>query len=271
MSTSTEWQLDRRAAELYLEVLEPAILGPAADLLVSHVSLEPGDRVLDVGCGTGAVSLQASRIVGPYGHVVGVDVNRGMIDVARTRSSEDAAAVEWLEGSALDLPVPSASYDVVVSAQTLQFVSDRQQAASEMRRVLRPGGHAGASVWCALDRSPYFHALVSSISESIGADTAAGLRAAFDLKDKEEIGRLFTGVGFREVEIAEVRIDIDLPPVREFVPRHVSATPMAASYAAASSESRENILRRMEGAMEEFSVNDGSRVPFLSYFVMAVS
>jgi hypothetical protein len=71
------------------------------------------------------------------------------------------------------------------------------------------------------------------------------------------------------VEIVEARIDIDLPPVRDFVLRHVGATPMAAGYSAASPESREGVLRRMEEAMAGFS--DGSRVPFRSFLVTARS
>ena len=152
-------------------MLEPAILGPAAEALVIHASLESGDRVVDIGCGTGAASLCAARIVGPSGRVVGVDVNRGMIDVARARPDGETPA----------------SFDAGLSAQTLQFVPDRQQAVSEMRRVLCPGGRAGVSVWCALDRSPYFLALVESISEYVGAETAAGLGAAFGLSDGSRI------------------------------------------------------------------------------------
>lgn len=252
-------------------MLEPAILGPAAEALVLHASLESGDRVLDVGCGTGAASLRAAQIVGPSGRVVGVDVNRGMIAVARARPDGANSGVEWLEGSALDLPLPPASFDAVLSAQTLQFVPDRQLAVSEMRRTLCPGGRAAVSVWCALDRSPYFLALVESVSRHVGAETAAGLGAAFGLSDEDEIRMLFANAKFREVEVVEARTDIDLPPVRTFVPRHVRATPMAAGYAAVSPESREGVVRRMEDAMSEFAVSDGIRVPFLSYFVMAVS
>ena len=178
--------------------------------------------------------------------------------------------MEWIEGSALDLPVNSESFDVVLSAQTLQFVPEQALAVSEMKRALRPGGCAGASLWCSLDRNPYFDGLVASISELIGAGTAAGLRAAFGLSDEHEIRRLFEGAGFEEVVIKPARIDIDLPPISDFVPRHIGATPMASGYAAASTESRAEVMRRMELVLEPFSAPDGSRVPFLQYLVTGV-
>lgn len=261
--------MDLEAAESYLAVLEPSILGPAAERLVSHAGLEEGEHVLDVGCGTGAASLAASRDVGETGRVVGVDLNAGMLTVARSRSHEHGVSVEWLEGSALALPTSDGAFDVTLCAQTLQFIRDRATAVSEMRRALRPTGRIGVSLWCELERSPYFYALVQAISTHIGPETAGGLGAAFGLCDEATIEQLFVEAGFDEVSVAATQIDIDLPPLREFVPRHVAATPMSAGWSAAAPERREEALRQIESETEGFRSDEGVRVPFWSYFVTA--
>lgn len=158
---------------------------------------------------------------------------------------------------------------VTLCAQTLQFIPDHQTAVSELRRALKPSGRIGVSLWCELERSPYFYALVEATSTHIGRDTASGLISAFGLSDEATIERLFLGAGFDEVRVAATRIDIDLPPVREFVPRHVAATPMSAGWSAAAPGSREHALEQIESQTEGFRSDEGMRVPFWSYFATA--
>jgi SAM-dependent methyltransferase len=270
MGTSRRWQLDGSAAERYLEVLEPAILGPVAEALVTHVAPRVGARVIDIGCGTGAAALKASELVGRTGRVVGVDINRQMIEVARSRPAPQFAEVEWLEASAMDIPLPDGVFDTAVSSQVLQFVDEPERAMEEARRVLRPGGLVGVGLWCPLDSNPYFSNLVASISEHIDSNTAGGLGAAFSFSDEHRIRRLLVAAGFEEVSITTATIHSDLPPLGEFVPRHIGATPMAAGYLAASPEDQERVIRHVEAELQSFSSGGRCRVPFLSYFATGV-
>ena len=100
MATSKLWQLARDAAERYERILVPAILGPAARSLVEWVDMRDGERVADIGCGTGAATRLAAEKVGSSGRVAGVDVNAGMIDVAQSVAPVRGAAIEWFENSA---------------------------------------------------------------------------------------------------------------------------------------------------------------------------
>ena len=139
MNTHEQWQLTLRAAELYERYPARYILGPWAPLLVDAACLAAGERVLDVACGTGVVARAASKRVGPAGRVVGVDLNPGMISVARSLPATGDAPIEWLERSALDLRLENASFDAVLCQQGLQFFPDKAVALREMRRVLDRG------------------------------------------------------------------------------------------------------------------------------------
>ena len=103
--------------------------------------LEPGERVVDVGCGAGIDSLIAADMVGPTGSVVGVDMTPAMLEKARRSAAEAGFAnVEFRQGFAEALPVPAGWADVVISNGVLNLFPDKAAGLGEMARVLRPGG-----------------------------------------------------------------------------------------------------------------------------------
>lgn len=106
----------------------------------AELGLHAGERVLDVGCGLGDVTLACATDVAPGGEVVGVDASAAMLRVARSRAAEVGATVRFSVGDALDLDEPDDSFDAVRSERTLQWVADPAVAVAEMARVLRPGG-----------------------------------------------------------------------------------------------------------------------------------
>src|SRR3712207_3141844 len=112
-------QVSGNAAEVYERQLVPAMLAPWASTLIDLAEVQPGMHVLDVACGTGVVTRLAAERVGCAGRVVGLDVNAAMLSVAR-RLEPVGASVEWLEASALEMPLPNASFDIVVCQHGLQ-------------------------------------------------------------------------------------------------------------------------------------------------------
>ncbi|NIX00730.1 MAG: methyltransferase domain-containing protein, partial [Phycisphaerae bacterium] len=127
------------APENYERYFVPAIGAPVADDLIEVAALRPDERVLDVACGTGVVTGMASELVGDGGVVAGLDVNPGMLAVARATTPSDAT-IEWHEASAEAMPFPDGSFDAVLCQMGIQFIPDKDAALSEMRRVLAPGG-----------------------------------------------------------------------------------------------------------------------------------
>ena len=126
-------------AENYERFFVPAIGAPLARELMETAELRPGERVLDVACGTGGVTRLAATRGGPGGSVAGLDVNPGMLAVARSVTPANAQ-VQWHEASAEAMPLPDESFDVVLCQLGLQFVPDESAALREMRRGLVPGG-----------------------------------------------------------------------------------------------------------------------------------
>ncbi len=270
MTISTQWQLARDAAERYEQILVPAILGPAAQALVERSALRDGEVVLDVGCGTGAATRFAAETVGLSGRAVGVDVNAGMIAVARSLPPVRGAAIEWFEKSAHDLPFAEEEFDVVLCAQTLQFLDDRPRALAEMCRVLKPGGRVAVSLWCDVQESPYFYALVQAVTRYIDAQTATGLGAAFSLCDLAAIRSLLAEAGFENIQAMVQQFDVELPSLSDFVPRHVSATPMAPGFNAATVEARQVVVQAVSEELASYETGSGVRIPFRTYLVQAL-
>lgn len=117
---------------------------PAADEVVTVAGVEPGARVLDVGCGTGNAALLAAE---RGGQVTAVDPAPRLLEVARSRAAAAGLALELLPGEAAALPVPDGGYDVVLSVFAAIFAPDARAALADMARVLAPGGRVVMSAW----------------------------------------------------------------------------------------------------------------------------
>src|SRR4029453_17210598 len=111
MSQQGQWQVAGSAPEIYERELVPAVFGPWAPILIELAHPKPGDRVIDIACGTGVVARLVAARVGASGVVVGVDLNPGMLNVARSlKAMDNAASVQWQEASADRLPFPDGSF-----------------------------------------------------------------------------------------------------------------------------------------------------------------
>jgi ubiquinone/menaquinone biosynthesis C-methylase UbiE len=138
------WDL---AADDY-EALWQAQLAEAQTALMASASPAPGNRVLDIACGTGLVSFAAARAVGPAGYVLGVDLSGRMVTCAERQAENlQLSNCGFARMDAEALSLPDASFDVALCALGLMYMPDPAQALREMRRVLRPGGRISLAVW----------------------------------------------------------------------------------------------------------------------------
>lgn len=176
-------QVPTAAAHVYEEFFVPALFEQWTVVVLDAAGLAPGDRVLDVGCGTGVLARAASRRVGDAGEVVGLDPNAGMLEVA-ARHHEP---VTWQAGVAEDVPFADDRFDRVVSQFAWMFLDDLPRAAAEAERVLAPGGTLSIATWGPLEQTPGYAAMVQMLAEHVGEDAATALRAPYCLGDPTQL------------------------------------------------------------------------------------
>lgn len=227
MTDHEPWQLTGNAAELYERYLVPTITGVWAADLVRRAELQPGQRVIDVACGTGIVARLAAPWVGQHGRVVGLDRNPTMLAVARTLTPPDGALLTWVEASVLALPFPVATFDVVLCQLGLQFFPDRSRALRELKRVLRPRGRVLLSVFGPLAHNPAPQALIASLARHLGSPASAIKRAEHALADRAVLAALAVGADFAAVTIETTTQWVRFPSLQEYVRIQFAATPLA--------------------------------------------
>jgi ubiquinone/menaquinone biosynthesis C-methylase UbiE len=139
-------------ASLYYEGYWQQQLKPVQDLLMEWADIRPGDKILDVACGTGLVSLRARAAAGDQGYVLGTDISEKMVELATSRSKEKfSSALDYKHMDAESLQIEEGQFDIVLCALGLMYFPDPYQALREMYRVLKPGGKAVAAVWGSRD------------------------------------------------------------------------------------------------------------------------
>jgi SAM-dependent methyltransferase len=116
-----------------------------AENLAAALDLIPGERVLDVACGSGNAAIAAARRT--LGGVVGADYVPALLERGRERAAAERLEIEFVEADAQDLPFEDASFDVAMSIFGAMFAPDHQKAASELLRVVKPGGRIGLACW----------------------------------------------------------------------------------------------------------------------------
>jgi len=205
-------QVGPTAARVYQDFFVPSLFGAWAEPVADAAGLRPGQRVLDVGCGTGVHARAAARRVGPTGRVVGLDPNEAMLAVA----AGSTEPVQWRRGTAEELPFPDASFDHVISGFVLMFLTDRQRALAEMARVLTPDGRLTVTTWTSLPTSPGYAAMVDLLADTVGPQAAAALRAPFSLGQSTQLHDLLSPA-FGDVTVRRIDGTAQFPSIDAWV------------------------------------------------------
>lgn len=202
----------RSMSELYDTYWVPSVLAGFARELAERVT--PGERVLDLACGTGLVAAQVAARAGPSTRVVGLDPSADFLQTARAKPLP-GAPIEWIEGSAEYLPFERASFDVVLCHQGLQYVADREQTFREVKRVLRPGGRLHAGVWAKAADQPAFGFFEESLARHFGS--AQKPVHAWSFGGLPELRRLAEGAGLIVERLETVRRQVRLESIQQAV------------------------------------------------------
>jgi SAM-dependent methyltransferase len=223
MSASAEtFQLSIEQAELYEERFVPALFAPWADALLAAAAPARGSSVLDIACGTGIVARRAADVVGPTGRVVGLDLNEGMLAVARRLRPD----VEWCSGDAAALPFDDGSFDLVLCQAALMFFPDRARALKEMARVVTGDGRVAILVPGSLAASSGYARFVDVAAMHAGPEAIDLLSTYFTLGDVAELRALVEGAGLEVTGTRTALTTVATDSVDDFVATEIEGSPL---------------------------------------------
>jgi SAM-dependent methyltransferase len=199
------WNEDRAACWLANAEARERQLQPVSDALFERASLQPGERVLDVGVGSGPTTGQAWEAVRPDGSVTGIDIAAPMINAARQRIA--APEIEWIVGDAATYDFPPRSYDAVISRFGVMFFADPAAAFRNLCEATRPGGRLIVTVWSSLYATGVFgipYTVATTTLHRLGAEYQGFPTdgVLFSLGRPETIRDVLSAAGWADIETA---------------------------------------------------------------------
>lgn len=215
--TGDLWQA-AEAAESWGRLTEQRerLMGVATRQMIEAAQLRPGDQVLDIAAGTGDQSRLAARLVGPEGSVLATDISQQMLFVAaRLAQQENLSNITTRTMNAEQLDLPENRYDAVISRLGLMLISQRQQALSEIRRVLKSGGRVAAIVWSKPEHNPLFALYINLVAQARGEKLGDQRPDPFSLADIALFTNALTEVGFQNVQIQTITLTFQFPNFEE--------------------------------------------------------
>jgi SAM-dependent methyltransferase len=183
------------------------MLRPFSDAMLDAAELQPGERVLDIGCGNGSTTIEAATRVRPGGAVVGVDVSPPMLAFARKRATAaNLTEAEFVQADAQVYALDGASFDAVISRNGLMFFEDPDAAFVNLARALRPGGRIAFVAPQGPDRSEWIMAAGVAAAPHIGVPQGLAPNAPgpYGLADPDRTRAILERAGFTDIKLEEL-------------------------------------------------------------------
>ena len=251
MERSKRGQVTQSAAEVYEKFFVPALFQEWASRVADVAQISPGQRILDVACGTGVLTREIANRVGASGSVVGLDLNEGMLVVAKRKAPE----IEWRQGNVEALPFDSNRFDAVVCQFGLMFFENRRAALEEMVRVLRQGGHLAVAVWDSLANIPGYAAVTKLLERLFGSEVADKMQAPFVLGNTKILQSLFANAGVSNAQILTYEGTARFPSINSWVYTEIKGWTFADMIDDAQYQ---RLLQEAEKELQQFVTPEGT-------------
>ena len=181
-------------------------VAPHHERLMSAAAISPGERVLDIGCGTGQTTRDAARAAAPAGAALGVDLSSRMLEVARARAVDEGLEnVAFEQADAQVHPFDAASFDVAISRTGAMFFGEPVTAFANIARALRPGGRMVLVAWQSFAENEWIREIAGALAGGRpSSPPPADAPGPFSLADPARVHALLDAAGFVDVDLTAV-------------------------------------------------------------------
>lgn len=227
---------------------------PFEDVLVEAVVAGGGHGpVLDVGCGTGGVTVAVAKALGGESRCVGVDISEPMIAAGRARAEGSDTAAEFVRADAQTYDFEPAVFAGVISRFGVMFFDDSDRAFGNLRRAAKDGADLRLIVWRALDENPFMTAPARAAEQLLPklANHSPAGPGPFALANPDDVRRVLAGSGWTDVDIQPLDIPCALPE-SSFVRYLTLVGPLARALAAEDEPTRAKVLETVRPALDSY-------------------
>ena len=261
-------RIDTTAAKAYEKHMVPGMFLRWTERVIAVAAPQPGEHVLDLACGTGIGARLVATRAGSNGRVAGLDLDAGVIEVARNLSQQTGARIDWYCANALELPFDDASFDLCLCLQGLQFFADRLAGLRQIKRILKPTGRLVASIWGPIEFNKGHHAVVQAL-ERQGVDASAAKKAC-SFANPDEILETVNRAGFAQVDLRTEDGVSHFGSMQSFIDGMTIGSPSTRHAVARLPEGgRDIFVKEVSAMLEPYVVRGGLEYPMRTHILTA--
>ncbi|QWG16351.1 class I SAM-dependent methyltransferase [Bradyrhizobium sediminis] len=187
------------------------VLAPVSEILIDRAKVRAGERIIDVGCGCGAITIALAQRTGPTGHVLGIDISAPMLARARQIAPPDLP-VDFVLADATVYPFDPASFDLLVSRFGVMFFAEPALSFANMRKALRPSGRLAFACWREPRHNPWMMAPLQAVYKHVPKLPQQGPEdpGPFAFASEQRVTRILSEAGFSDIAMEPCNLSLDI-------------------------------------------------------------